>query len=436
PLYMAPEQIRGRRDIDHRVDIYALGVLLYQLIVGDLRQPLAPGWERAVADPELCEDIGRATDLVPTRRFGSVAEFIDRVSRLDGRRRARLAALAHAEREAVELAALLRMRARRPWVAAAMVSLAAGLVASLWLHGEAQRARAEAEQEAARAEAVSRFLNDDILGGANPGAAGFERDPTIRELLDRAAEGLGERFVREPVTEAGLRVALGQAYHTVGERGRAVEQFEAAAMRYAEALGAASAATLLTRYAMVRSLAYSSTTEGFELARSSLEEADQLAGERLGQDGEIAFRAALARAQYHFQRMEIAAARAALEKADRLQRLLHPDDVHVAAWIRGTLSDVLLRSGEPEAAEASARDLLGDPMMQPQRVGRGVIAAQHSLLARALRSQGRYEEAVALAQKAAGEYQALHGEDAYHTIITWSLVASILDASGDCPAAL
>lgn len=435
PLYLAPELLDGQ-PATVRSDLYALGVLLYQLLVGDLRRPLAPGWERAVADPELCEDIGRATDLVPARRFGSVAEFMDRLSRLSERRIARVAALAHAEREAVELAALLRMRARRPWVVTAMLSLAAGLVTALWLNGEALRARAEAEQEAARAEAVSRFLNDDILGGANPGAAGFERDPTIRELLDRAAEGLGERFAREPVTEAGLRVALGQAYHTVGERGRAVEQFEAAAARYAEVLGPASATTLLTRYAMVRSLAFSSTAEGFELARSILEEADLLAGDRLGQDGEIAFRAALARAQYHFQRMEIDAARTALEKADRLQRLLDPDDVHVAAWIRGTLSDVLLRSGEPEAAETSARGLLGDPMMSPQRVGRGVIAAQHSLLARALRSQGRYEEALGLAREAAAEYEALHGENAYHTIITWSLVASILDAGGDCPAAL
>jgi eukaryotic-like serine/threonine-protein kinase len=435
PLYLAPELLDDQ-PATVRSDVYALGVLLYQLLVGDLRRPLTPGWERALDDPLLCDDVARATDMVPGRRFGSVAEFVDRLERLDERRAADAEAAAVAGRAAAAQATLLRVQARRPWVGAAIVLLTTGLAVAAWLQREATHARAEAEREAARAEAVSRFLNDDILGGANPGAAGFERDPTIRELLDRAAEGLAGRFANDPVTEAGLRVALGQAYHTIGERSLATQHFQAAYQRYDETLGPGSVPSLLGRYDAVRSLAYSATPEGFEEGAALLEETDELAGAQLDEQGEIAYRAAVARAHYHFQRLQIPDARVALETADRLQRRLHPEDAHAAAWIRGTLGDALLRSGEPEAAEANARALLADPMLAPERVGRGVIAAQRSVLARALRNQGRYDEALGLAESAAREYEEIHGERAYLTIITWSLVASILDADDQCDAAL
>ena len=45
PLYMAPELLEGKPPTPQS-DIYSLGVLLYQMVIGDLSRALAPGWER------------------------------------------------------------------------------------------------------------------------------------------------------------------------------------------------------------------------------------------------------------------------------------------------------------------------------------------------------------------------------------------------------
>src|SRR3546814_11899439 len=61
PLYLAPEVLSGQPST-LQSDIYALGVMLYQAVVGDWNRPLAPGWERQVDDELLREDIAAAVD--------------------------------------------------------------------------------------------------------------------------------------------------------------------------------------------------------------------------------------------------------------------------------------------------------------------------------------------------------------------------------------
>ncbi|MEX2015960.1 MAG: protein kinase, partial [Candidatus Hydrogenedentales bacterium] len=86
-VYMAPELLEGKRATTLS-DIYALGVLLYQIVSGDLSRAVAPGWERDVPDELLREDIGLCLDGDPTRRLKSADELAKRLRGLDERRNA------------------------------------------------------------------------------------------------------------------------------------------------------------------------------------------------------------------------------------------------------------------------------------------------------------------------------------------------------------
>jgi serine/threonine protein kinase/DNA-binding winged helix-turn-helix (wHTH) protein len=83
--YAAPEVYAGGPPTD-KGDVYALGVLLYQMVVGDIGKPLATGWEGDVDNVFLREDIPEATAGDPSRRLGSAAMLAERLENLADRR--------------------------------------------------------------------------------------------------------------------------------------------------------------------------------------------------------------------------------------------------------------------------------------------------------------------------------------------------------------
>ncbi len=86
-IYMAPEVLEGR-PATTQADIYSLGVLVYQLAVGDFAKALAPGWERDVDDEVLRDDVAAFVDGRPERRVASAIEVARRLRSLDARRAA------------------------------------------------------------------------------------------------------------------------------------------------------------------------------------------------------------------------------------------------------------------------------------------------------------------------------------------------------------
>jgi tRNA A-37 threonylcarbamoyl transferase component Bud32 len=70
PAYMAPEQIEHPLEVDHRADIYAVGVVFYEMLTGEL--PLGrfdPPSRKVRMDVRLDDVVLRALEKEPTRRY-------------------------------------------------------------------------------------------------------------------------------------------------------------------------------------------------------------------------------------------------------------------------------------------------------------------------------------------------------------------------------
>ncbi len=235
-LYMAPELLEGRPSTVH-ADVYALGVVFYQLVIGNFSRALGPGWERLVTDPLLQEDIASAVEGQSDRRV-DIRKLAESLRTLDARREARRLA------EEEEARAVLAHRRRR-WVGLATAGLALVAVATgVQLRRvalEGQRANREAET----ARRVSEFMIG-LFRLADPSEA-RGNSVTAREILDEGASRIEAELADQPEVQATLMTNMGKVYLGLGlpsgaepmiERALAIrrERFGADALETAEAL--------------------------------------------------------------------------------------------------------------------------------------------------------------------------------------------------------
>lgn len=239
PLYLAPELAAGQV-ATVKSDLYALGVTLYQLVVGDFRRPLAPGWESDIDDPLLRQDIADAASGDPAKRPDSAALLAERIRNLEGRREQRALEEAVRARIADGEKRLAKVRARRPWMVASMLLLLFGLGTTSWLLVKTWASERCAAEQRDLAQALNQFVERDVLGAANPMQSGSS-ETTMRQALERAAPEIESRFAAQPDVAARLHATVGQAFYAISDYASAQPHFHRSAELHVRIGGAGSA---------------------------------------------------------------------------------------------------------------------------------------------------------------------------------------------------
>jgi serine/threonine protein kinase/tetratricopeptide (TPR) repeat protein len=265
PENAAPEQVLGR-PITTATDIYALGVLLYQLLTGRSPYRLL-SYSQLQLERAICmDDLVRPSQMVISKLSGENDADRSRISDRRGLSPQRLRARLNGDLDAIIAMAMRKepdrrypsvealaddlnrhllgqpVRARQgDWrygtakflrrhlllvagVATVFLGLTLFAGVMLWENRRIELAGNATAQERDRAQQVSAFLVD-VFSQADPfNAQG--KEPTAKDLLDRGAEKISGNLTLQPEVRAQLLESIGLAYRRQGLSERAIPLFE------------------------------------------------------------------------------------------------------------------------------------------------------------------------------------------------------------------
>ncbi len=427
PLYLSPERLAGQPPTA-KSDIYALGVMLYQVLAGDWRRPLAPGWDRDIDNPILREDIAAAAASQTAERIGDAAELAWQLRHLDERRAQRERDDAQRQEAERLRSALERSRLRRGWTRALVAVLIVGICATSFGLWRARQERRQAEAAREEARAAVRFLSDDVLAATDPFGGGRPR-LSLHGLLDEAAPKLAQQLERFPVARAEIGLAMGRAYEGLGDWNSARQRLETALTEAVSSVGEDANLSL----AIADRLAYVSLLQSrYDESEQLFDKVYRIRGARYGErhPDTLATRDGMAWLEY--ERGHYA------DAAQRYEALIKDygdtDPVGLTS-VRWSLADCDLELNRSAEAEQLMRTVIADSTaLQGAKHPR--VLWQMTTLGDVLMGQGRYDEAAKIFDQAYEGLVTTVGETHPYALTALHYRGTLLLERGDPVAAL
>jgi tetratricopeptide (TPR) repeat protein len=451
--YMSPEQVAADPTaLDTRSDVYALGVVLYELLSGrlpyDLRQKGLTEAVRIIRDedptrlsmisPPLRGDVetitAKALSKERERRYASAAELAADIRRYlkDEPIVARPPTTSYQLRKFAA-----RNRALVLGLAAVFVALLVGTGVSTWQAVRARRAergaleaRALAERKQKEAEAVTQFLMD-MLSSVDP-AKMKGRDVTVRQVLDDAAgRAASGALAAEPELEAHAFRTLGMTYRALGLYPEAEAQLRAALETEKKLRGRDDPAVARALNDVAITLQSRGDLDSPEpLLREAIAIWRKAGGPR---EAELA--TGLNNLGWLLSnRGEQTEAEQVLRESLALRRRVHGDASAEVAAVLDNLASVRIDVGDASEAEPLYREALA--------IRRTVLGPEHPEVAftldnlgELLRGRGAYDEAVPLYREALAIERKALGPEHPDVSVTLNNLALALRALGDLAGA-